>query len=156
MMVGSWWLPQALAQARAAAGAPAPSPKRGAILLDTGADGTSISADVANELGLTPTRMARGFGAGGEHHLPVFLATIGLNIEDPVSGKGTSIAWEQEALGIPSLGAGRRVKCNGEDLEIVGLLGRDFLRACRFVYDGTAGTMEFEFNLAAMKVRPSR
>lgn len=155
MMIGSWWLPQAYAQSRAAAGETIPPPKTGAILIDTGADGTAISASVARELGLRPTRIQQGFGAGGEHQLPVFLATIELEITDP-SGASTKIGWEQEALGIPSLGAGRRVICDGESMEIIGLLGRDFLRFCRVVYDGAEGTLEFELNMAAMKIHPSR
>jgi Aspartyl protease len=156
MMVGSWWLPQALAQVRAASGKSIPPPKKGAILIDTGADGTCISESVARGLGLHPTRSQRGYGAGGEHQLPVFLAAIEIEIKDPASNRATRIGWEQEALGIPSLGAARKVNCDGVDLEIIGLLGRDFLRFCRVVYDGPAGTIEFELNMAAIKLQPSR
>lgn len=82
VFMASWGVPRALADALAATGQPIPSPIPGAVLIDTGADGTAISLKVASELGLKPTRMQAGFGAGGHHNNPVFFASFTLSISD--------------------------------------------------------------------------
>jgi len=156
LFVAQWWFPASVAQMRAAAGHKLPPPKRGAVLLDTGADKTCISLKAAQDLGLKPTRMQPGFGAGGQHVNPVFLAAFELHITDDKTGLATAIGWEQEVAAIPNMDAHTRVHYGTEDLELVGLLGRDFLRYCRFVYDGPNGTIEFEVDLAAVKIHPSR
>lgn len=62
----TWWVPAALAQSLSLAGKPIPPAVTGVIVIDTGADGTCISSEVAERLGLIPKRMQPGFGAGGE------------------------------------------------------------------------------------------
>lgn len=100
--------------------------------------------------------MQPGYGAGGKHVTPVFLAAFELHITDDKTRLATAIGWEQEAAAIPNMDAHTRVQYGNEDLELIGLLGRDFLRFCRFVYDGPKGTMEFEVDFAAVKIDPSR
>lgn len=157
LLVGSWSLPRAVLDALTAAGKPIPSEVNGALLLDTGATGTCISLKAANLLGLHPTRLQDGYGAGGVHKNPVFLANLEIRITDPRTQLGSAFGWEQEVQGIPDL-----EKCVhglnllGQPMEVVGLLGRDILRHCKIHYDGPAGRLRFEFDVASLRISPSR
>jgi hypothetical protein len=155
LFIGRWWVPAALAEALAKSGRTVPPPVTGAILIDTGADGTCISTAVATTaLGLNPLRMQLGYGAGGTHQSPVFFAQFEFSIVDP-KGIRTSFAWEQEVLGIPDL-EHRRVTYAGREFAVIGLLGRDILRHCRMEYDGPAGTVRMQVDTSALKVQPAR
>ena len=130
----------------------------GVIVIDTGADGTCISKEVADRLGLIPKRMQPGFGAGGECDNPVYFAQFSLKItENGAGGKPieTNLVWEQETLGVPNLGR-RKIKVGNQEMEVIGLLGRDVLQHCRMVYDGLGGVIQVEFDLTAMKLSPSQ
>src|SRR6266550_9212194 len=74
LFLASWWIPSALAQTLAASGLGAPPPVSGAVLIDTGADGTCISIAAADRLGLKPTRIQDGFGLGGAARNAVYFA----------------------------------------------------------------------------------
>jgi len=65
-----------LAEALLDHGQQPPPPVVGAILLDTAASGTCISQTAAERLGLKPTRMGVGYGAGGRHENPVYFARL--------------------------------------------------------------------------------
>ncbi|HVT05657.1 MAG TPA: hypothetical protein VHL58_20045 [Thermoanaerobaculia bacterium] len=89
---------------------------------------------------------------------PVYFAQFTLKItETGVGGKPiqTTLQWEQETLGVPNLGR-RKIIAGGQEMEVIGLLGRDVLQHCRMVYDGLGGIIDVEFDLSAMKLSPSQ
>lgn len=102
MFIAGWSVPEALAAKLLEEGKLVPEPIFGAILLDTGATATCISQRVAEALGLPVTRIARGYGAGGRHENPVYLARLHVRITDPL-GSLTHIQMEKEVRGIPDL-----------------------------------------------------
>lgn len=101
LLRGVWSVPFVLAEQLVAAGRSVPPPVVGDLLLDTGASRTCISQTVADELGFKPLRLQAGYGAGGQHKLPVYRAQLSINIVG--HGKRTTLNWETEAQGIPHL-----------------------------------------------------
>jgi hypothetical protein len=154
LFLGSFSAPDALVSALSAAGRQIPGPVAGAILIDTGADGTCIAIAAAQQLGLHPTRTQSGFGAGGQHESPVYFARFSFLIGPPGANQ-TKISWEQELLGIPNL-ENRTMMNNGKEVAIIGLLGRDVLRNCKMAYDGPGGKLHIKFDLPAIQQDPSR
>lgn len=150
----TWWLPSALAQAIAATGSSAPAPVTGVIVIDTGADSTCISVAAADQLGLKPTRFQAGFGLGGQANNPVYFARLELRITDP-GGAETTLAWEQEVIGVPNLDHRKVTVTGGRHFNVVGLFGRDILRHCLMTYNGPEGSIRVQFDLAAIKLTQS-
>ncbi|HYM62753.1 MAG TPA: hypothetical protein VEZ11_17850 [Thermoanaerobaculia bacterium] len=155
LLLGRWLVPQVIADALVEARRPVPASVIGALLLDTGATNTCISNRAANDLGLIPTRVQDGFGAGGRHRNPVYLARLEMTIADEKAQQ--TFGWEQEVQGIPDLEKhAPGVAMLGEERAVVGLLGRDILRHARFLYDGPAGSLSFTFEVASLQHAPSR
>lgn len=153
----NWHIPAAVADALRKAGRPVPPMAQGAILLDTGATRTCIAQKTADELGLQPTRMQDGFGAGGKHSNPVYLARLEIKIVHPKTGAIHPYAWEQEVEGIPELhNCAAPLVWNRQTMLVTGLLGRDILRHAKVYYDGPAGRLRFEFDLDSLQRQPSR
>lgn len=156
LLFASWSVPRAVRDALGAAARPVPQEVNGVLLLDTGASGTCISMKAATALGLHPTRLQAGYGAGGLHQNPVFLANLEIRITDPKTLMTSAFGWEQEVQGIPDL-----EKCvpalqlQGHSVEVVGLLGRDILRHSRIHYDGPNGNLRFEFDVSSLGLTPS-
>jgi hypothetical protein len=148
LFVANWSAPKAILDIRQQQGLPIPAPVSGIILLDTGASITCISLKAADQLGLTPTRMASGYGAGGATHNPVFFAKLGLTIT--AGNTSTTFSWEQEVQGVPDLEKQCQVSYQGVPRELIGLLGRDILRHCRVKYDGIMGTVRIEFDMRTL------
>jgi len=118
----------------------------GLLLLDTGAAATCIAIHTAELLDLRPTRLATGYGAGGEHTNPVFFASLTI---DP-SGSRKPLVWQGEVQGIPDLekyAEDLEIEIDGMSAHIVGLLGRDVLRHAKLQYDGIAGSVQIRFEL---------
>jgi hypothetical protein len=148
LLVASWSVPQAMIDARQQQGLPIPQPAHGSLLLDTGASISCISLKAADALGLTPTRMASGYGAGGPTHNPIFFAKLEISISN--QSATTSFSWEQEVQGVPDLEKQcQNLQYLGAPTELVGLLGRDILRHTRVKYDGIQGKTRIEFDLTA-------
>lgn len=157
LVLAAWSVPKALEEALQKNGEKVPEPIRGVLLLDTGSGGTCISIKAAESLGLKATRMASGRGAGGPTNNPVYLARLRMTIGAP-DGRATTLTWEMEVQGIPDLEKhleGRNLTYAGGPVEMIGLLGRDILRATRFQYDGLSGSLQIHFDLAAMGVLPA-
>lgn len=148
LVVANWSAPQAIVDVRHQQGLPIQAPVSGILLLDTGASITCISLKAADQLGLTPTRMASGYGAGGATHNPIFFARLEISII--ASNTTTKFSWEQEVQGVPDLGKQCQVSYLGVPQELVGLLGRDILRHCRVKYDGIMGTVRIEFDMRTL------
>jgi len=134
-----------------------PEPVAGALLIDTGATKTCISQAAAARLGLLPTRIAQGYGAGGKHENPVYLVRFALAFLDEAVGLGQAFEWEQEAQAIPDLekaseSAGLMV--NKKRIDFIGLLGRDVLQYTTFHYQGPTGEISIEFDTASMQIEP--
>lgn len=156
LLVGSWGIPKSLADAMAKAGHKVPPRVRGVLLLDTGATSTCISTKAAQQLGLTVTRMQKAFGAGGQHDAPVFFANLEISITDQKTNLGTVFGWEQEVQGVPNLHeCVQNLTFAGHPMEVIGLLGRDILRHAKIRYDGPAGSLSFEFDVASLQGSPS-
>lgn len=147
-----WSVPQVVQDFLQTQGVSIPRPVQGALLLDTGATGTCISIRAADRLGLKPTRLVAGFGAGGATNNPVYQARLCIPIANP-NGTGVDLIMEQEVQGIPELEKhlqGKPLTYSGNSIELIGLLGRDVLASTRFVYDGLAGTLHLNFDRTAI------
>lgn len=157
LLIGAWHVPGAIRSAIEATGGVPPAPVHGALLIDTGATNTCISLKAAQQLGLQPTRVQDGYGAGGLHKNHVFFAHFEITIADEKTGHATQMHWEQEVQGIPDLNLhAQGLQVAGVDVEVVGLLGRDILRHTRLSYDGIDGNVKITFDLKSLQQQPSR
>lgn len=157
LLVASWGVPSVIRTAIIASGRTPPVDVSGALLLDTGATNTCISLKAAHQLGLQATRVQEGYGAGGLHKNPVFFAHLGMTIVNEKTGIGTEMHWEQEVQGVPDLELhARGIKAQGQEVEVVGLLGRDILRHTRLSYDGIDGKLKITFDLKSLQQQPGR
>lgn len=142
---GVWSVPSYIQGALRAEGDPVPAAVRGLLLVDTGAAVTCISIDTAQRLRLRPTRLATGYGAGGEHTNPVFFAALAISSHLPSE---SSLTWQGEVQGVPDLekhSEELNLEVDGAPASITGLLGRDLLRAVSFQYDGRIGSLHMSF-----------
>ena len=109
------------------------------LLIDTGAQITSVHDEVAAQLGLPPIRMAPMVGVSGKpEDYPVYRMVVLIAVAD-ATGKGI-IGLETDVVGVPA---------SAGHAEMKGLLGRDFLRHLRLVYDGPTATFELSEQIIA-------
>lgn len=152
MAAAVWSVPSQRVAALTAEGKAIPPPVTGHLLVDTGATGTCIALHAAEQLGLKPHATTPNHGAHGEHESQIFLVHFSLAIRD---GNGPLLAIERE-MSVPAIPdmqlayAKLQVQMNGQPLNVIGVLGRDFLRHARMTYDGPRGIVEIEMNLAGM------
>ena len=73
----AWRVPTPLESFLAQQKQPIPDKVSGWILVDSGAQDTCISLDVANHLGLKQLGICTGYGAGGVHKNPIFFCALG-------------------------------------------------------------------------------
>jgi len=141
----AWRVPTPLESFLAQQAQPVPDKVSGWILIDTGAQDTCISLDVANQLGLRPVGLCTGFGAGGVHKNHVFSARLDIEMEE--DGRKRIVTLEQRVQAIPNLNDFYKLSNamrNGAPSTLIGLLGRDILRHGRLNYDGRGHiTLEF-------------
>ena len=119
-------VPTALAKRLADEGKPVPAPATGWGLIDTGATSSAVSAKVVENLGVSPVGVVKVGTAGGRREqatypIKLVLSTIGLSIE-----------------------YGQVTGAELEGMDIVVLIGRDFLSRVLFIYDGPSA----EYTLA--------
>ena len=153
LVVAQWSLPMSLQLALTNRGRPVPPPVSGHMLVDTGATKTCIAEEVAQALNLKPVNKMTGTGAGGRHVNNGYFAHLTIVIVDP-SGKRTVIENEEMIQGIPELSSHSKklgILHGGKPVIFVGLLGRDFLRHAKFIYDGAKGLFSLEVNTKMMK-----
>jgi hypothetical protein len=155
LVLAEWSVPRSLADQLTLEGKPVPSSVMGHVLVDTGAGKTGIAQHTAEELHLTPLGTASSFGAHGEQESTRYCANFTLRIADP-AGKMLSISFEDhEVLGIPKMKEsfdrfGIRDQ-TGKLLNVIGVLGREFLRHAKLVYDGPRGTIDFEIDAGSVE-----
>jgi predicted aspartyl protease len=102
------------------------------LMIDTGAQRTVIEKRLASQLGLTPIRFQQMVGVSQIPEMcPVYLMSVTLSVGG--DGQVLAITFSTEVIGMSSPPQPR---------EHVGLLGRDFLRHMKLVYDGPRGSFE--------------
>ena len=114
-------------QALTSAGIAAPGPATGTFLIDTGASCTVVDPELVKGLGLQPTGrvgISTPSTAGGIHHCDQFDVSIFIP-GGPSAGGHLIPALPVVATHLRSQG-------------IDGLIGRDVLKDCTFIYNGTA------------------
>jgi hypothetical protein len=106
----------------------------GEFLIDTGAYGPMIDADVALSLDLSVGGMREVHGIHGYGWLQLYLAKLVLPAKD-LAGKDCFFEQVMECVGIPSL----LEKNRQHDAQVIGILGRAFLQTANLEIDGRLG-----------------
>ena len=119
-----------------AAGQAVPPPMTIKMMIDTGAQITVIEDAIANQLGVRAARYSSVVGVSQQvQPCAIYRMIIALEMTDD-AGKKRVVAVESEAAGVSSPAIPH---------QHVGLLGRDFLRDFRFIYEGDTGSFELIF-----------
>lgn len=149
----AWGPSSVVEQAMISNGQTPPPPIAGQILVDTGADATCISQNVVDALGLKPSGQSQTFGVHGSQAANLYTAKLYMKIND--QGEETEIFFERSAIAIPNLGQHFHptARWNGRPINLVGLLGRDFLSLVTMTYDGPKGKFRIEVHLDKMEQR---
>jgi predicted aspartyl protease len=104
------------------------------LLVDTGAQRTCVEDKIAQALGLVPIHFAQMMGVSGKvEDYPVYRMSITLGMKEDGTEKVLPATFVSDVVGTPS---------PATPLTHVGLLGRDFLRYVKVVYDGPEATFE--------------
>lgn len=113
---------------------------KGDFLIDTGSSGAMIDLAVAEMLGLYPrgTRSVHGIHGYGSLHL--YLARVVLPALG-ADGQPTFYSTALECVGVPSL----REKSSEHRADVIGILGRHFLRYASVTVDHLSGQFEMIF-----------
>ncbi len=112
---------------------------RGKFLIDTGAYGAMIDLEIAESLLLSLQGSREVHGIHGYGRLQQFFARISLPAIDD-GGSRTVFTATIECVAVPSLSAKNRE----HGVEVIGILGRTFLRGSRLTIDGVSGRVELE------------
>jgi hypothetical protein len=117
------------------------------LLVDTGAQKTSIEDKIAQALGLIPIRFDPVVGVSGKPELyPIYRMAVGIGMGEDGTGAALQKIFFAEVAGTPSPPI---------PWQHVGLLGRDFLQFLRLVYDGPQGTFELiDYQHVSVPQRP--
>jgi predicted aspartyl protease len=113
----------------------------GEILIDTGAFGAMIDVEVADRLRLPIRGTKEIHGIHGYGSVSCYQAKLVLPAKDPYGGdcKFTEII---ECIGVPSL----TEKNREHGVNIIGIIGRQFLQNVHLEIDGTAGKLKLLVN----------
>lgn len=114
------------------AGVPVTPPVLVQAVIDTGATTSSVSAQIAQQLGLTPLKQANNQTAGGVVRVNLYEVSVGL---PPVFGLPNTTVLE-DLLVVAEIHSGL------QDVEF--LLGMDVLRKCVLTVNGPAGTVALD------------
>jgi len=110
---------------------------KGEFLIDTGAFGAMIDLAVAEMLGLWPRGTRAIHGIHGYGSLQLYLARVMLPALDG-DGHATVYSTALECVGVPSL----REKNSEHRADVIGILGRQFMRHASVVVDHLTGKFE--------------
>ena len=104
------------------------------LMVDTGAQSTCVEDKIAQALGLVPVRYAEMMGVSGKpENYPVYRMAIVIGMSEDGTGAGHQANFVADVVGTPSPPV---------PLTHVGLIGRDFLKYMKLVYDGPKGTFD--------------
>jgi hypothetical protein len=150
-----WNVPRELAARLAQEHQVVPAPVNGWGLIDTGADRTSIASATASTLRLSAVDVAFSAGAHGRQQSQIYFARFELPLRDDApGGERTTFSTQLRVLGIRDLEEiFQRTGVQGPDggpVRVIAVIGRDFLRHARLLYDGPAGrysiALQFSFD----------
>lgn len=110
---------------------------KGEFLIDTGALGAMIDLAVAEMLGLWPRGTRTVHGIHGYGALQLYSARVSLPAKD-AADQLTLYTTVLECVGVPSL----REKSFDQRADVIGILGRQFLRHARLTVDNRTGNVE--------------
>jgi hypothetical protein len=122
---------------------------RGEFLIDTGAYGAMIDLEIAEALSLTLQGTREVHGIHGYGRLQQYLGRVSLPAFD-AEGRRTAYSVVIECVGVPAL----RDKNREHGADVVGILGRMFLRKSRFSIDSVSGKVELQIEEPASKNQP--
>jgi hypothetical protein len=122
---------------------------RGEFLIDTGAYGAMIDLEIAEALSLTLQGTREVHGIHGYGRLQQYLGRVSLPAFD-AEGRRTAYSVVIECVGVPAL----RDKNREHGADVVGILGRMFLRKSRFSIDSVTGKVELQIEEPASKNQP--
>lgn len=104
------------------------------LLVDTGAQATCVEGKIPQALGLVPMRFVQMMGVSGKpEDYPVYRMSIILGMREDHTGASSRALFSADVVGTPS---------PPMPLNHIGLLGRDFLKYVRLLYDGPKGEFE--------------
>ena len=109
---------------------------RGEFLIDTGAYGAMIDLAVAEMLALSPRGARSVHGIHGYGTLQLYLGRVSLPAVDE-SGNVTLYSTVLECVGVPAL----REKSFEHRSDVIGILGRVFLRNASVTVDNLSGSL---------------
>lgn len=109
----------------------------GEFLIDTGAYGAMIDLAVAEMLALEPRGTRSVHGIHGYGTLQFYLGRVSLPAVD-AAGRQTVYSTVLECVGVPSL----REKSFEQRADVIGILGRVFLRTASISVDNLTGKLE--------------
>ena len=110
---------------------------RGEFLIDTGAYGAMIDLAVAEMLALSPRGTRSVHGIHGYGTLQFYLGRVSLAAVD-AEGRQSLYSTVLECVGVPSL----REKSFEHRADVIGILGRVFLRNASISVDNRSRTLE--------------
>ena len=113
----------------------------GEILLDTGAFGAMIDVDAADRLRLPIFGTKEIHGIHGYGSVACYKAKLVLPAKDPI-GEDCKFIKIIECIGVPSLTEKNRE--NG--VNVIGIIGRQFLQNVHLEIDGTTGRLKLLVN----------
>jgi hypothetical protein len=114
---------------------------RGEFLIDTGAYGAMIDLEVAEALQLSSQGTREVHGIHGYGTLRQFIGRVFLPALDE-GGSRTFFTEALECVAVPSL----REKNREHGVEVIGILGRMFLRCAQLRIDGLTGRIELRID----------
>ncbi len=104
------------------------------LLVDTGAQATCVEDKIPKALDLIPMRFTQVMGVSGRSEdYPVYRMSIIFGMKEDGTTSIHQAVFEADVVGTPS---------PPTPLTHIGLLGRDFLKYVRLVYDGPKGEFE--------------
>ena len=110
---------------------------RGSLLIDTGAFGAMIDLDVAELLHLPRRGTKEIHGIHGYGQLHEYRAQLFLRTRDP-EGNPATFSTAIDCVGVPALSE----RNQRYEVNVIGILGRIFLRSVRLEIDGASGAVK--------------
>jgi len=140
---GSWAVPAKSLPLNPYLRARFPGPVHGYLAIDTGSNRTWMGQAVVEALDLSACSEETAHGSAGVHRTPIYLAELVV----PFAGDETrdaSLTAVLPVAAVPRLDEMMPLQTDDPNGQLIGLLGRDFLRHVRFTYDGPGGSFSLK------------